>query len=163
MRKDRIVENLVELLVEGFRKSGYPSRAFSYYHQFDESGNDVLDLHIRIPPIRPSCVNEKYETHTERNAACPAIERISIPEWLRNKGLFSQLVNSLGSLPSVDVVCVSHVTNSEFSNYLNNKCGWLILDNKYFKDSPFYEFFHYEPPTYYKVFGDGLLEKADCR
>jgi hypothetical protein len=161
--KENFVEGLVDLMVEGFKKSGYPSRAFNFYHQFDESGNEVIDLHIRIPSIRPSFVNEKYETHTERNAACPAIERILLPEGVRNQGIFSQLVIALGKLPSVDAVCVSHVTNSGFSNYLNDNDSWLRLDNNGFKDSPFYEFFKSEPPTYYKIFDDNVMDDADCR
>lgn len=158
-QKEKIIEKLLKLIIQGFKKSGYPTSSYSFRYQFDESGADVVELHIRIPPIRPLYINDKYGSHRERNAACPAIERISIPEWLRRQGLFPRIVNALGNLPTVDAVCLSHVTNSELERYLEGENDWRRIENNYLSGTPFSEFFKTELPTYYKIFKGTLNEK----
>jgi hypothetical protein len=155
-QKEKIAERLIEMIVDGFKKSGYPASSYSFRYQFDKSGVDVVELHIRIPSIRPSYIDEKFDSHRERNAACPAIERISLPEWLRRQGFFRSIVNALGNLSSVDAVCVSHVTNSELEMYLEGEIDWCRIENKYLSESPFSEFFQSEPPTYCKIFKANL-------
>lgn len=79
----------------------------------------------------PTFLERKYRSVRVRDAACPSIERIELPESMRNKGLFTGLVNALGSLPGIEAVCVSNVTNVDFAQYLANSDEWQELENSF--------------------------------
>ena len=153
--KKEIIEYIVDVVVEAFLNSEYPSRAFDFIYFFDEQKHQGIEIHIRIPPIRPDYVNEKYGSYREKNTACPAIENIIVPVWMRRQGFFSHFVSSLGKIPEIDAICVSHVTNHGFSQYLEKNHNWVRLDYGYPENSPIARFAAMEPPTYCRMFIDG--------
>tara|TARA_B100000749_G_scaffold280595_1_gene277464 strand:+ start:2578 stop:3069 length:492 start_codon:yes stop_codon:yes gene_type:complete len=153
----KFANELAKLVSESFSNSKYPSQVFnvSYrFHEFDEPEDQEFDIHIRIPSIRPDLVNRKYKNNIDRNSACPAIERIMLPRWLQCQGFLTSLIDYLGNLPHVDAVCLSHVTNQSFSDYLESSDVWMKLESDYLPDSPMTKFHRNRAPTYCRIFCD---------
>jgi len=142
---------LAKMVGESFSQSKYPSEVFniSYrFDEFDEPEDRDFEIHIRIPPIRPGFINRKYRTNFDRNAACPAIERVVLPRWLQGQGFLTALVDYLRALPHIDAVCLSHVTNQSFSQYLEGSDVWMRLESGFLPDSPMTKFYENHAPTY---------------
>lgn len=117
---DRRLENLGAEFLEAYRRSGYPHKAFGY------RGHGVR-VQIRIPPIPPVTPIEVCPDWPRIFAACPAIEDIEIVEPLRRKGMFTFIVQLLGSLDEVEYVCVTNVMNESFRSHLESHRNWEPL------------------------------------
>lgn len=123
MRTEELIASLVQEVIERFTASEYPSRSVAM------TGKDNFELLIRTPPRVPSFLSAKYQDIREQYAAAPSIEMIEIPEHLRDQGLFSAIVNALGRLRGIEAVCLSHVTNAKFAQYLHNSDNWQEIEN----------------------------------
>jgi len=154
MKIEKFIDLVINDTYERFKKSDYPRQPFSLSFPFDKSENDWFEIHIRTSAIIPTFIREKYDSAFDRAAACPSVERIFIPEWMRNQGFLTGLVNKLGAHSGVDIVCLSNVTNQEFSQYLAQNCVWRVLKNECLPDSPAANFSEGWPASYYRVFSE---------
>lgn len=115
------VKILNEILV-GFRESGYPFNLYEY------CGHGI-DLHIRQPPLVPGFISGTFSESRDQLRACPAINRIYLPDRLQGIGLFKDLVQGLYGFDDVMAVCVTEVSNPRFRRYLESTTGWNELEH----------------------------------
>lgn len=125
MNSEEFVQSLIQEVIGRFKSSRYPSLPLEL------TGQDDFELLIRIPPRVPAFIDMKYSSYRDKFAASPAIERINLPEQLRNQGFFSGLVSALGSLQGIEAVCVSNVTNPGFAQSLAGSDIWQEIESDF--------------------------------
>jgi hypothetical protein len=116
------IEKLANYAFNQFRASGFPSSPLRITNNF-------LELEIRLPHALPNFLLNKYnEDFKTALTACPSIEVIRLHKKLQGQGFFNLLVEKIGTLPSVECISVSNVSNPEFDKYLSSHKDWQLLE-----------------------------------
>ncbi|EHR1262329.1 hypothetical protein KS882_003109 [Vibrio parahaemolyticus] len=131
----KLITKLSKDIAENFAKSSVKNK-FIYK-------NELIELRIALPGIRPPVTSSKleqlilsskgnfeYETDIILRS-CPSIERIEIERTIQNKGLFTAIVSEILKVEFVECLCVTNVSNHNLLNHLIHSNKWSLLFSAY--------------------------------